>query len=81
MREKLTALHVTKTSPPPAGRVEIFDTETRGLMLRVTAKGHRSFAVKARVRGQSQPRTVTIGPAAEISLGAIPITVCGGCER
>ena len=41
MKRKLTAAAVKKMRPPATGRLEIFDSLTPGLVLRVTNKGRK----------------------------------------
>jgi integrase len=68
MRKQLTEAMIERLAPPPAGRLEIFDTFTPGLALRVTANGAKSFVVRARIRGQSAPIRVTVGDARGMKL-------------
>jgi hypothetical protein len=51
MRKKLTDLFVKTQKPPPAGRLVVVDTDVRGLALRITAKGARSWLIRYRVKG------------------------------
>lgn len=58
---KFTATTIDKLPPPPPGRREVYrDTVTRGLELRVTPTGAKSFSVRQRIRSGSVER-VTIG--------------------
>ncbi len=43
---------------PAAGRIELWDTNTAGFGLRVTASGERTFTVKGRLHGTQVRRTV-----------------------
>ena len=62
MIKKLTDRYLKTLSPPASGRLVIVDSETRGLTLRVTPSGIRSWSVRYRVRGQNQQpqRTYTL---------------------
>jgi integrase len=55
MRKKLTDLYVKTRKPPPAGRLVVVDTEVRGLALRITAYGTRSWLIRYRVKGEGKP--------------------------
>lgn len=68
MRKQLTEVMIEKHAPPPAGRVEIFDTIVPALALRITSNGAKSFVVRARIRGESSPIRVTIGDARGMKL-------------
>jgi integrase len=62
-----TDRYVKGVKPAPKGeRREIYDTIVPGLMLRVTDKGAKSFAVNARWAGKAGKRT--IGPVKRVSL-------------
>lgn len=50
-RMKLSALQVAKAVPPESGRLELWDTDARGLCLRVTAGGVKSWVVRYRFGG------------------------------
>ncbi len=52
MGEKLTAIYIKNLKAPAKGRLVIADTETRGLSLRVTEKGVKSWLVRYRVKGE-----------------------------
>lgn len=45
--------------PPESSRLEAYDTEVKGLMVRVTASGVKTFAVFRRMNGK--PKRVTLG--------------------
>jgi len=62
MRVNLTERFIAGRKPPKTGRDEYADTEARGLVLRVTADGARSWAVRYTVRGDAKgQRRTTIG--------------------
>lgn len=52
---------------PSAGRVTYHDTKTRGLQLRVTATGVKTFSVFRRVKG-GEPTRVTIGRFPDVTI-------------
>jgi integrase len=54
LKGKITKRLVEAAVPPPAGEIRIWDTELRGFMVRVTAGGRRSYAVKYRFNGQQR---------------------------
>jgi len=56
MRKKLTDRYLQSLKPPAAGRVEIVDADAAGLVLRVTANGMRSWAIRYRPKGSGQQR-------------------------
>ena len=65
MKRKLTDRFIQGVKPPLAGRLFISDVEIRGLALRVTTNGTKSWIVKYRVKGEgprpnehSKPRLV-----------------------
>jgi integrase len=70
MRKKLTASLVEHAKPPATGRLEIYDSLTPGLALRLTSKGGRSWTLMLRVgpRGQRRLRRLTLGSARTLSL-------------
>jgi len=55
----LTDLTLRKMKPPKAGRRDVWDSKTTGLVFRVTATGSRSWSVCYRVLGQQ--RRLTLG--------------------
>jgi integrase len=65
---RLTAAAIEKLSPPPSGRLDVFDEYLPGFAVRITPNGHRSFIARARIKGQKTPLTVTIGSTKEITL-------------
>jgi integrase len=68
MKRNLTAAMIEKLRPPASGRLEIFDAVLPWLAVRVTPKGYCSYVVRARIRGQVQPITYTIGSTRLIGL-------------
>lgn len=52
MRKKLNDLFVRTRKPPPSGRLVIVDTDVRGLALRITSKGARSWLIRYRIKGE-----------------------------
>ena len=49
---KLTQLAVERLKPPPAGRLDYFDTQLPAFGLRVSATGRKSWIVMYRIRGK-----------------------------
>jgi integrase len=69
-RLKLTDRKLKALKPAPAGqRIEIFDAIVPSLMIRVTDKGHRSFALYTRVPNADGSRT-----PARLAIGDSPAT-------
>src|SRR5690606_2368965 len=66
MQKKLTARDVETLQPEPGKRVEVFDTVVKGLALRITESGHKSWSVHYRVDGKL--RRHTIGAADKFTL-------------
>ncbi len=58
---KLNARTVDSIKPTPGKRVDYFDSEVRGLALRVTEHGVKSWSVLYRHRGRL--RRLTLGTA------------------
>lgn len=52
--------------PPETGRLELTDTEARGLKFRLTASGHASWSVQVRIGPDK--RRFTIGAYPEVGL-------------
>ena len=52
MKKKLTEMAVGKLNPEAGKRLEVFDTLTPGLALRVTEAGKKSWSVMYRVAGR-----------------------------
>jgi integrase len=59
MIKKLTDRYLQTLKPPAVGRLVIVDSEAKGLTLRLTVGGVKSWSVRYRVRGQPQ-RTFTL---------------------
>lgn len=68
MRKQLTETMVNRLAPPAAGRIELFDAIVPGLALRVTANGAKSYVVRGRVKGDKDPRRLTLGDAKVMKL-------------
>lgn len=58
------------TRVPETGRADYFDALVPGLALRVSASGHRSFALVARYPGSSNPTRRAIGEYGAVTLDA-----------
>src|SRR5713101_1858664 len=54
MIKKLTDRFLQTVKAPAAGRLVIVDSEVRGLTLRITSGGIRSWSVRYRIRGEEQ---------------------------
>lgn len=55
-----TKAAINVLAPPPVGqRLQVYDTKTAGLMIRVTHTGAKTFAVYRRVNGR--PQRVKLG--------------------
>ena len=52
MKKKLTEMAVDKMNPEAGKRLEVFDTLTPGLALRITEAGKKSWSVMYRVAGR-----------------------------
>ena len=61
--EKLTAKRVESIKPTAGKRVDYFDSQVRGLVLRVTEHGAKSWSVMYRHRGKL--RRLTLGPLSD----------------
>src|SRR5262249_40178394 len=61
---KLTAKTVRSIKPTPGKRAEHFDDVVRGLALRVTERGAKSWVLLYRHRGR--PRRLTLGPLSDV---------------
>ncbi len=53
MGERLTARRIETLKPPASGRIELRDLEVRGLTFRVTARGERTWTLRARFGGRN----------------------------
>lgn len=63
---KLSATKVDKTPPPLSGRTELWDSQTRGLGLRITPSGTKTWVMMYRVDGKQ--RRLTLGRYPDLSL-------------
>ena len=61
--QKLTARTIDNAKAPAAGRLEIWDTLTRGFGLRVTERGVKSWVVMYRINGRQRRFTLGSYPA------------------
>jgi alkylation response protein AidB-like acyl-CoA dehydrogenase len=68
-KTKLTAYKIKRLTLPSRGAVELVDTDTPGLICRITSGGARTMAVKGRIKG---------GPTFRISLGAYTLRPLAG---
>jgi len=66
MQARLTDVLVKQTRPPTTGRLEIFDTNCRGLALRISSNDVRSWSVRLFIAGKIQ--RATLGKYPHISL-------------
>ena len=62
----LTVRIIENIQPTPGRRVEYADTKARGLVLRVTEHGMKTWALRYRYRGRSQ--RLTLAPADALPL-------------
>lgn len=67
MKRNLTDRVVGATKPPKTGRLELGDELVRGLVLRITATGARSWALRYRDKHQRQQR-ITLGKYPDVTL-------------
>jgi hypothetical protein len=68
MRHRLTDRYLQTVRAPASGRLVVADTEVRGLSLRVTSNGTRSFLVRYRLPKQPQRSYTVPGTYPEASL-------------
>jgi integrase len=68
MKRALTDASIRAAVAPANGRIELVDPACRGLSLRVTASGVRSFAFRYRPRGSSHIERITIGRYPDVAL-------------
>lgn len=71
MKKKLTEMAVDKMNPVAGQRLEVFDTLTPGLALRVTEAGKKSWSVMYRVAGRGDGGNR--GALRRMTLGAYPL--------
>lgn len=64
----LTDAYVRAVVAPAHGRLEVNDSRCRGLALRVTAKGKKSWSFRFRDRLTGKPERLTLGPYPELCL-------------
>jgi integrase len=67
MTKRLTDRYLKSLKPPAAGRLQIADEVVRGLFLRITANGSRSWLVRYRPRRQAQ-KGAGLGPYPRVAL-------------
>ncbi len=70
-KKRFTDLSVEKMAPVEGKRLEVFDTLTPGLALRVTEGGKKSWSVMYRVAGRGDGGNR--GPLRRMTLGAFPL--------
>jgi integrase len=66
----LTDALIRGLKPPASGRVELADPSCRGLELRVTTAGTKTFSFRSRPPGGRRPERVTLGAYPDVSLRA-----------
>jgi integrase len=71
VKKKLTEVAVSKLAPEAGRRLEVFDTLTPGLALRITEGGKKSWSVMYRVAGRGEGGNR--GPLRRMTLGAYPL--------
>lgn len=71
MKKKLTEIAVQKLAPEAGKRLEVFDTLTPGLALRITEGGKKSWSVMYRVAGRGDGGNR--GALRRMTLGAYPL--------
>jgi integrase len=71
MKKKLTEMAVDKMNPVAGQRLEVFDTLTPGLALRITEAGKKSWSVMYRVAGRGDGGNR--GALRRMTLGAYPL--------
>src|SRR5438552_3780833 len=67
MKANLTDRYIRTRKPPATGRLVVTDTEAKGLALRVTTNGEKSWLIRYRPKGQAQ-KYETPGPYPAVSL-------------
>ncbi len=75
LSRRLTEEMIERLKPPKAGRIEYRDEACRGLRLRVSDKGRKSFSVLFRVHGagaQGSTERLRAGRSRRITLGVWP---------
>jgi integrase len=79
MKKKLTEMAVSKIAPEAGKRLEVFDTLTPGLALRITEAGKKSWSVMYRVAGRGEGGNR--GPLRRMTLGAYPLIDLKGARE
>jgi integrase len=64
----LTDARIRALIPPASGRTDLTDPSCRGLSLRVTAAGTKTFSFRARLAGSKDPERLTLGTYPDVSL-------------
>ena len=68
-QQELKDLHVKNLKPAPEGkRIDVPDTEVRGLLVRVTEKGTKTFTLYTRYPGHTKPTRRSLGEYGELTL-------------
>lgn len=67
-RAALTDLTLRKLKSPSKGQLELYDTRTRGLSVRVGTTGTKTFFVAYRLKGERKKRRALLGRFGDISL-------------
>ncbi|MGX9944813.1 tyrosine-type recombinase/integrase [Bradyrhizobium denitrificans] len=70
MKKKLTDIYLKTVKAPEGTRLDVYDAEVPGLILRVTDSGTKTFAYKYKIKGTDKQARVTIGPYPEVTLDA-----------
>lgn len=67
MTDKLTAKHLENLRPPERGRIELTDSEQRGLKFRVTSNGIATWSLQMNANGRKRRYTIGNYPAIGLS--------------
>lgn len=70
MQQELSDRFIRDLAAPTSGRIEITDSGCKGLVLRVTTTGAKSFSFKYRAKGGGGVQRVTIGEFPDIKVKA-----------
>src|SRR4051812_11589338 len=54
--------------PAPGMRITCWDTKVRGLQLRITSRGVKTFCVFRWIKGSAKPERITIGRFPQVSV-------------
>ena len=68
MRKKLTERFIATLKPPASGRLVVTDADVRGLSIRVTPNGVKSWHIRYRPKGQKKQPSETPGTHPAMSL-------------